>query len=328
MRHALVVIAYPSGRLCNRLWLFANFIGNSLEYDYELANIACGEYARYFEYLKEDLFCRYPPRPGRISGTFVRRLVFELVRWPLRAFSIMGVTSSSRHSHFDIRHYRGAVRAFDLRGPGWKSALRKRVVFAEGIEFRDWASLVKYRREILGFLAPRKVYLDAASALTRNARGDSGCALFGIHVRLGDYRFYKSGQWFYSIEHYLAKMREIQELSQSRAPVRFLVCSDERLSRSAFEGLPVTFGSGQFLEDLCSLSQCDYILGPPSTYSAWASYCGDVPLQFLFDLQPLKMKSFVSVLERIRRHVAGAAQTGQRLPHTGFLEMCQDGAPG
>ncbi|MGA2223586.1 MAG: hypothetical protein ABSH41_03985 [Syntrophobacteraceae bacterium] len=323
----LVVICHPSGRLANRLWLFANFIANSCEYGYSLANIAFYEYAEHFEHLKGDLFCRYPPRSGRTSCSYARLLLFGLVWVPLRVFSALGVKPTHIHSHLDLRHYRGAERAFDLRGAEWKFALRKRVVFVEGLEFRDWGSLVKYRREILNFLAPRKNYVDAATALAGKARGDAECILCGVHLRLGDYKQFKSGRWFYSIEQYVAKMREFHECFRTRNPVRFLVCSDGNLPRDPFRGLPVAFGSGQFMEDLSALSQCDFIFGPPSTYSAWASFYGDVPLRFLFDLTPLTTESFVPIAERIRYRANLAAQHGRNLPHIGFLELCQDGLP-
>ncbi|HBG05921.1 MAG: hypothetical protein A2075_04065 [Geobacteraceae bacterium GWC2_58_44] len=323
----LVVVAHPSGRLCNRLWLFANFIGNSCEYGYDLANIAFYEYAEHFENLKDDLFCRFPPRPGTTSGRYLRRLLFELVRWPLRAFSTIRLVSTPVHSHVDIRRYRGAERAFDLRGVEWLSALRKRVVFVEGLEFRDWESLVKYRREILEFLAPKTSYVGAAMMLVGKARAGTECVLCGIHMRRGDYKRHKSGLWFYSIEQYAAKMREVQELFGSPKPVRFLVCSDESLHQDAFQGLPVAFGSGRFMEELLALSQCDMILGPPSSFSAWASFYGDVPLRFLFDLAPLTPDSFIPVVERLRRRTDSAAKRGDTLPHSGFLELCQDGSP-
>ena len=35
------------------------------------------------------------------------------------------------------------------------------------------------------------------------------------------------------------------------------------------------------MTDLYALSRCDYIIGPPSTFSQWASYYGHVPLRFL-----------------------------------------------
>jgi hypothetical protein len=152
---------------------------------------------------------------------------------------------------------------------------------------------------------------------------DADCILCGIHIRLGDYQHHNSGSWFYSIEQYATKMREFCELFGNGKPVRFLVCSNETLHLDAFRGLTVTFGSGQFMEDLMTLGQCDYILGAPSTYSAWASFYGDVPLRFLFDLAPLTAESFVPVTERIRRRIDLEAQHGENVPHIGFLEMCR-----
>ena len=34
---------------------------------------------------------------------------------------------------------------------------------------------------------------------------------------------------------------------------------------------------GTALEDLHALAGCDYLIGPPSTFGAWASFHGDVP---------------------------------------------------
>ena len=35
------------------------------------------------------------------------------------------------------------------------------------------------------------------------------------------------------------------------------------------------------IEDLYALSLCDYILGPPSTFSMWASFYGKKPLRIV-----------------------------------------------
>lgn len=29
------------------------------------------------------------------------------------------------------------------------------------------------------------------------------------------------------------------------------------------------------------MSQCDYLIGPPSTFTGWASYIGNVPLKYI-----------------------------------------------
>jgi hypothetical protein len=60
--------------------------------------------------------------------------------------------------------------------------------------------------------------------------------------------------------------------------IRFLVCSDEPIDAAAFAGLDVARGTGHLLEDMYALAGCDYLIGPPSTYTAWASFYGRVPL--------------------------------------------------
>jgi hypothetical protein len=57
-----------------------------------------------------------------------------------------------------------------------------------------------------------------------------------------------------------------------------LYCSDEAIDPRLFAGLPATPGPGSAFADLTALSQCDAVLGPPSTFSGWASFSGRVPL--------------------------------------------------
>ena len=60
--------------------------------------------------------------------------------------------------------------------------------------------------------------------------------------------------------------------------VGFIVCSN--VAQSIMDPLlPVVYpGPGQPVEDLYALAACDYIIGPPSTFSRWASFYGKTPL--------------------------------------------------
>ena len=65
----------------------------------------------------------------------------------------------------------------------------------------------------------------------------------------------------------------------------FFISSNEDFSLDIFEGCNCQrFGkeetSGAIL-DLYTLSVCDRIIGPFSSYSRWASFIGEVPLCFL-----------------------------------------------
>lgn len=63
----------------------------------------------------------------------------------------------------------------------------------------------------------------------------------------------------------------------------FLLCSNEPQDAEAFAGFPVTFGTGELVEDLYALAGCDFLLGPPSTFTIWASFYGTVPLCHVYD---------------------------------------------
>ena len=45
-----------------------------------------------------------------------------------------------------------------------------------------------------------------------------------------------------------------------------------------FPELTVGFGTDSPVSDVCALARCDYIIGPKSTFSQWASFYGGKPL--------------------------------------------------
>ena len=52
----------------------------------------------------------------------------------------------------------------------------------------------------------------------------------------------------------------------------------ENPEEAVFSDLPCRFVHGRAVEDQWMMSQCDYLMGPPSTFSAWASFMGKVPI--------------------------------------------------
>lgn len=77
--------------------------------------------------------------------------------------------------------------------------------------------------------------------------------------------------------HYMQQMAKLLPHSS------FYISSNESISSRYAElfnivDKPVDSAIG----DLYALSQCDYIIGPPSTFNCWASFIGDVPLYTMF----------------------------------------------
>ncbi len=102
-------------------------------------------------------------------------------------------------------------------------------------------------------------------------------------MRRGDYREFRAGRWFYSVSQYRDIVAELTSLFP-RTSVGLLVATDDSGSlemlmsdHRAMKVANVCAGPGDAIGDLYSLAQCDFIVGPPSTYSMWASFYGQTP---------------------------------------------------
>ena len=66
--------------------------------------------------------------------------------------------------------------------------------------------------------------------------------------------------------------------------VCFFIASNEQIPQEMFQGLHCScIDNANAATDLYALSLCDRLVGPPSTFSRWASFVNHVPLYFIFD---------------------------------------------
>jgi hypothetical protein len=105
--------------------------------------------------------------------------------------------------------------------------------------------------------------------------------IFGIHIRRGDYITYQKGKYFFSFSQYALILSNIIKITNTKNVV-FILISNEKIDRTFFSGFNCYFPSSSLVsEDLYFLSQADYILGPPSTFSAWSSLYNNSFLYFI-----------------------------------------------
>jgi hypothetical protein len=116
--------------------------------------------------------------------------------------------------------------------------------------------------------------VERAAAAVVAARAN-GNIVVGVHRRRGDYAGWHGGRYLYTDAEYAATMRGVAELLGPG--VGFMICSNEDWEADSFGDLQVAPGPGHPVQDLEALAQCDFIIGPPSTFSAWASFMGEVP---------------------------------------------------
>jgi hypothetical protein len=162
-----------------------------------------------------------------------------------------------------------------LGDPAFVSRARnRRLLVGQGFLFRDDDALARHATRVREVFTPQPVVLDAAR------RATEGNLVVGVHRRRGDYRDWHEGRYFYEDDVLARAMTRIEAL-HPHADVTFLVCSDEPLDTSAFTGQRVRSGPGTPVADLYALAHCDLLTGPPSTFTAWASFWGAVPLATL-----------------------------------------------
>lgn len=180
----------------------------------------------------------------------------------------------------------------------------KPLVIAEGWEARWYDLFLKYKAEILQLFAfDRRVKAYGDTLLDVQSSSD-GCRL-GLHIRRGDYRTFHGGRFYYSDEQYQRLIKQFVELHPKATIV---ICgNDPQLDESGFkEALPYTrliFSKGNPGEDLYLLSQCDYLMGAPSTFTLVASMYRDLPLYWVKDADAPVTEASFDRFDHLFRHI-------------------------
>jgi hypothetical protein len=169
---------------------------------------------------------------------------------------------------------------FQLGDPKFLESLKPRQhVLLRGWLFRDHRALWKHADAVREFFRPHEKNWQRVQELISSARQDAE-VLIGVHIRHGIIHFANTRKYFYTAHRYAAMMDEMVGLFRGKQ-VAFLICSDSPQDRSIFSKFRATFGTNDLIEDLIALSQCDYLIGPPSTFTMWASFYGAVPLNVI-----------------------------------------------
>lgn len=290
----MIFFTHKCGQLGNRLFAFAHLVAFSAEHDVKIVNLSFDEYAKYFRNTDHDVLCRYPASTS-LRSNVVRSYLFALNKIILIILNKLRWTTSPVHETVvaDLPEYKfGEDRYFDLSGPSFKNIAKKRIVLLFGRFFRDYRSFEKHKALIRNFFEPGLKYRSNIRQHILSARQDIDL-LVGVHIRRGDYAEFANGKYFYSQEQYFDLMKRFRLISPS-SKIRFLICSNELVDSTAFQGLTFSTGTGHVVEDLYALAECDLIMGPPSTFTLWASFFGNKPLYQIRNIeQPITQESFV-----------------------------------
>ena len=286
----LIIIAGRCGRLANRITLFASFVAWAEEQGYRLLNPTFHSYADLFEGTRKNIYCEYPT-PTRRSWFDVIPGLAPAIR-KTRIFTHIAKSASLLNERWPIFGPE-TVTLREGRKPGeLVTALESpevqqrigdaKIVLVNGWTFRAPGCVERHQDKVRAYFKPLAKHLNASREVVQHLRQQSDLVA-GVHIRRGDYAGWRQGRYFFPVSRYSEWMTEFAGQFPGRR-VSFLVCSNEPRSPSEFPGLSVGFSTGVPVEDMYALAECDYIVGPVSSFTQWASFYGNKPLFHLTGL--------------------------------------------
>ncbi len=158
--------------------------------------------------------------------------------------------------------------------------LNRRHIVVSGWYVRFYDLFLKYRDEICQLFT---IDSSITEPVRRKMSEWDGIRL-GVHIRRGDYAAWRGGIYCYDDEKFAQFIGQFAALMPQKTIDVFLSTNDPSVSADTFTRLVsnplvrIHLLQGNGVEDLYMLSECDYIMGPPSTYSLVASMYRDIPL--------------------------------------------------
>lgn len=158
--------------------------------------------------------------------------------------------------------------------------LQNRTVYWVGWPYMDYESLRSSTNELRQFFSFKQDILKEADAFIDIHQYD---VIFGIHMRRGDYKNWKGGKYYYDDATYRRVICEACAQNKGKKIAVILFCN-ELLHEDSWKlnGVDVFISKNSAVVDLCLLSKCSIIIGPPSSFSGWASFIGNTR-RFLLD---------------------------------------------
>ena len=271
----MLIPSEKPGQLANRLVLLSHFIAFSIEYDVPVLCHLLDEYTDFFEGPQKGLKIKGNKITHCMDALkFQRTLLFYFFE---KLSRFMRKSGLSNLPFMKTIYVKTDDPEFIMNSAeNLPELISKKLFFLSGWLFRTEGLRNKHRDFIINYFKPLEIYRDSTEKVIAPLKNKFETVV-GIHIRRGDYKNFLGGKYFYEIETYKKALENIANIF-GHDSTAFVVCSNEDIDLNFFSGLNVFKGPGHFVADLHSLSLCDYIAGPPSTFSMWASFYGNKPL--------------------------------------------------
>ncbi|MFC6860073.1 alpha-1,2-fucosyltransferase [Zunongwangia atlantica] len=250
-------IVNASGQTCNKFWIWTHYIADAIECKHKVI------------ILNPDM--TFNDYPGLMNNKYLKFPLF--IKYYVNFFG-----------------YKNYIRAIDkLITNRFTSRLLFLLKYLKIDYEKPYSGSYfsihkeKHNKQIKEMFEPSKEIIRSCKAEFSKHKSDY---YIGVHIRRGDYKTFKNGKYYYSIEDYNNILKRLLKQFAGNLKVSVFISSNEEIDLSKFEDINCfLLPNGSVTKDLYGLSMCDYIIGPPSTFSSWASYIGDKKIFFIRDLE-------------------------------------------
>lgn len=238
----MIILLFNEGQMCNQLLALASTYTIGVEYS-------------------DDVICPVMTEELKKNFLFSNRndnIKVQMYHSKLLAFFSKFIVKWNLFFHITPKKY----------NPNKKE---KRQIFVDW-KVKDDKIFAKHQEDVRKYFAFKDEIVTTAKERVYKKEGKINV---GVHIRRGDYKSFNNGVWYYTDQQYVLWMKKLSEGKN----VRFFIASNEKIDSEPYNsaGLDIILLNGSAVEDLCALSLCDYIMGPPSTYSWWAAMYGNSP---------------------------------------------------
>ncbi len=245
-----MIFARDKSQMCNNLLQFAHVFAWAREHNRSVMSMR-------FSY-------KYPF--FKISHTKFVSFPLYLIAKYAAALRLIP-TASFKHSEFDADKLE-------------KQMLQHKNIVVSGWYVRFYDLFLKYREEICDLFTIDPQYTEPIKHQMQECKG----VRLGIHIRRGDYANWKGGMYYYDDRKYSDFITQFAALKPKETIDVYISTNDSIFNVDSLKSLlpepriKIHLLGGSSVQDLFMLSECDYIIGPPSTFSLVAAMYRDIPL--------------------------------------------------
>ena len=279
----MIILHHKYGQLANRMILIIHFVAYCMDRKIPLHIINFNEYIELFD--RKSL-----NRLNKQSIQFYKRnLIIRIIISVLYRFKNI----SKKSSIINIRNTHDALeKTYDMHQLD-RYINKYKCIIPEGWLFRITELTEKHRDFIKTLFQPNRTSKERIKIFLKKI--PEGQIKVGIHIRRKDYRDFQGGKYFFNDASYLAFMNQFEILLKNKN-FQFIIFSDEPVSDLICNRSQVLVSEHNFIEDFFLISKCDFVLGPPSTFTLVAAYLGGCKLNHIENpLQPLSLHNFQTI---------------------------------